>query len=73
VLLAVVISSKLLIVTSLSHDSSKPRLFKAVEVDTMGLLGFFFFVELYEWSSKGDIGRKYGFRSVVQKEDYVKN
>jgi hypothetical protein len=29
-------------------------LFKAVEVDTTGLLGFSFLVELNVWSSKGD-------------------
>jgi hypothetical protein len=53
---AIVVASKLLVVTGLSHDSSKPLLFKAVEVDTTGLLGFSFVVELYAWCSKGDIG-----------------
>jgi hypothetical protein len=53
---AIVISSKLLIVTSLSHDGSKPLLFKAVEVDTTCLLGFSFFVELDTWSSEGNVG-----------------
>jgi hypothetical protein len=65
---AVVISSKLLVVTGLSHDSSKPLLFKAVEVDTTGFLDFSFFVELYVWSFEGDVGRQYGFRFVDQKE-----
>jgi hypothetical protein len=55
--LAIVISSKLLVVTSLSHDGSKPMLFKAVEVNTTCLLGFSFLVELDVWSSKGDVGR----------------
>jgi hypothetical protein len=32
---AIVIESKLLVVTSLSHDGSKPLLFKVVEVDVM--------------------------------------
>jgi hypothetical protein len=59
--IAVVISSKLLVVTSLSHDSSKPLLLKVVEVDATGLLGFSFFVELYAWSSERDVGRQYGF------------
>jgi hypothetical protein len=66
--IAVVISSKLLVVVGLPHDSSKPLLFKAIEVDTTGLLCFFFFVELYAWSSEGDVGRQYGFRSIDQKE-----
>jgi hypothetical protein len=65
---AVVISSKLLIVTRLSHDSSKPLLFKVVEVDTTGSPDFSFFVKLYAWSSKGDVGRQYGFRSIDQKK-----
>jgi hypothetical protein len=52
-----VVSSKLLVVTGLSHDSGKPLLFKVVEVDATGLLGFTFFVELYAWSSEGDINR----------------
>jgi hypothetical protein len=66
--IAVVISSKLLVVMGLSHDSNKPLLFNVVEVDTTGLLGFSFFVKLYVWSSKGDIGKQYGFRSIDQKK-----
>jgi hypothetical protein len=53
---AIVIASKLLIVTSLSHDGSKPLLFKAIEVHATCLLGFSFLVELYAWGSKGDVG-----------------
>jgi hypothetical protein len=53
---AVVIASKLLVVMSLSHDGSKPLLFEIVEVDTTCLLGFSFLIELYAWSSKGDVG-----------------
>jgi hypothetical protein len=52
---AVVVASKLLIVTSLSHDGSKPLFFKAVEVDVTCLLGLSFLVELYAWSSEGDV------------------
>jgi hypothetical protein len=51
----IVVASKLLVVTSLSHDGSKPLLFKAIEVDATCLLGFSFLVELDAWSSKGDI------------------
>jgi hypothetical protein len=54
---AVVVASKLLVMTSLPHDSSKTLLFKAVEVDAMGLLGFSFLEELHAWSSEGDVGR----------------
>jgi hypothetical protein len=54
---AVVISSKLLVVTGLSHDSSKSLFFEAVEVDTACLLGLSFLVELDAWSSEGNIGR----------------
>jgi hypothetical protein len=53
---AIVVASKLLVMTSLSHDGSKPLLFKAVEVDATCLLGLSFLVELDVWSSKGDIG-----------------
>jgi hypothetical protein len=53
---AIVIASKLLILTSLSHDGGKPLLFEAVEVDATCFLGFSFLVELYAWSSKGDVG-----------------
>jgi hypothetical protein len=47
----VVISSKLLIVTDLSHDCSKSLFFEAVEVDAACLLGLSFLVELDAWSS----------------------
>jgi hypothetical protein len=52
----VVISSKLLIMTGLSHDGSKSLFFEAIEVDTTCLLGLSFLVELDAWSSKGDVG-----------------
>jgi hypothetical protein len=54
--IAIMISSKLLVVTSLSHDSSEPLFFKAVEVDPTCLLSFSLFVELDAWSSKSDVG-----------------
>jgi hypothetical protein len=54
---AVVISSKLLIVTSLSHDGNKSLFFEAIEVDATCLLGLSFLVELDAWSLKGDVGR----------------
>jgi hypothetical protein len=54
--IAIMISSKLLIVMSLSHDGSKPLLFKAIEVDATCLLSFSFLIELDVWSSKGDVG-----------------
>jgi hypothetical protein len=53
--IAIVITSKLLVVTSLSQDGSKPLLFEAIEVDAMCLLVFSFLVELDAWSSKGDV------------------
>jgi hypothetical protein len=56
VYVAVVIASKLLVVAGLSHDSSEPLFFKAVEVGAACLLGFSFLVELDAWSSKGDVG-----------------
>jgi hypothetical protein len=52
---AIMVASKLLVVTSLSHDGSKPLLFKAVEVDATCLLGLSFLVELDASSSKGDV------------------
>jgi hypothetical protein len=53
---AIVIAPKLLVVTGLSHDSSQPLLFEAVEVDATCLLGLSFVVQLDAWSSKGDVG-----------------
>jgi hypothetical protein len=52
---AIVVASKLLVVTSLFHDGSKPLLFKAVEVDATCLLGLSFLVKLDASSSKGDV------------------
>jgi hypothetical protein len=54
---AIMIASELLVVTGLSHDSSEPLFFEAVEVDVVCLLGLSFLVELDAWSSKGDVGR----------------
>jgi hypothetical protein len=53
--IAIVIPSELLVVTSLSHNDSKPLFFKAVEVDSTCLLSFSFLVEFDAWSSKGDV------------------
>jgi hypothetical protein len=58
---AIMIASKLLIMTSLSHDDGKPLLFEVVEVDATWLLGFSFLVELDAWSSKGNDSRQYSF------------
>jgi hypothetical protein len=55
------VASKLLVVTSLSHDSSESLFFEAVEVDAACLLGLSFLVELDLWSSESDIGRMYSF------------
>jgi hypothetical protein len=41
---------------------------ETVEVDATSLLGLSFLVELNSWSPKGDVGRKYGFRSIDQKK-----
>jgi hypothetical protein len=65
---AIMKASKLLVVTSLSHDSNKPLFFMVIEVDPTCLLDFSLFVELDAWSSKGDVDGYYGFRSVDQKE-----
>jgi hypothetical protein len=50
------VPTKLLVVASLPHNSYPSFLFKIVQVDTMGFLGFSFLVELYAWSSEGDVG-----------------
>jgi hypothetical protein len=65
---AIMISSKLLVVMGLSHGSSKSLFFEAVEVDTACLLGLSFLVELDAWSSEGDVGGQHGFQSIDQKE-----
>jgi hypothetical protein len=54
---AVVITSKLLIMTGLSHDCNKSLLFEAVEVDTARLFGLSLLIELDAWSSKGNVDR----------------
>jgi hypothetical protein len=58
---AIMVASKLLVVTSLSHDGGESLFFEAVEVDAVCLLGLSFLVELDPWSSESDIGRKYNF------------
>jgi hypothetical protein len=50
------VTTKLLVVASLSHDNGHSLFLEAVEVDTMSFLGFTFFIQLYAWSSKGDVG-----------------
>jgi hypothetical protein len=52
---AIMTTSKLFVMTSLSHDSSKPLLFEVVEVDAACLFSLSFLVELDVWSSKGDV------------------
>jgi hypothetical protein len=47
--------------TGLSHDSGESLFFETAEVDATCLLGLSFLVELNLWSSKSDVGRKYGF------------
>jgi hypothetical protein len=56
----IVIPTKLLVVTGLSHDGSHSLLFKDVEVDTTSLLGLSLLVELDAWSSEGDVSGQYG-------------
>jgi hypothetical protein len=58
---AIMVASKLLVVTSLSHDGGESLFFEAVEVDAVCFLGLSFFVELDPWSSESDISRKYNF------------
>jgi hypothetical protein len=52
----IVIAFKLLVVTSLFHDGSKPLFSKVVEVDVTCLLGLSFLVLQDAWSSKGAVG-----------------
>jgi hypothetical protein len=58
---AVMVTTELLVMTSLSHDGGDSLFFEAVEVDASCLLGLSFLVELDPWSSESDVGRKYGF------------
>jgi hypothetical protein len=43
---AIVIASELLVVTGLSHDSSKSQFIEAIEVDAACFLGLSFLIEL---------------------------
>jgi hypothetical protein len=52
---AIVVALELLVVTSLSHNSSESLFFEAV--DAMCLLGLSFLVDLDAWSSEGDVSR----------------
>jgi hypothetical protein len=54
---AIMITTWLLVVTSLSHDGSESSFFEAVEVDASCLLGLSFLVELDPWSSESGVGR----------------
>jgi hypothetical protein len=58
---AIMITTYLLVMTSLSHDSGESLFFEIVEVDATCLLGLSLLVELNLWSSESDISRKYGF------------
>jgi hypothetical protein len=49
---AVMIASKLLIVTGLSHDCSKSLFFEAIKVSTACLFGLSLLVELNAWSQR---------------------
>jgi hypothetical protein len=55
--IAIMIATKWLVVTSLSHDDNKSLFFEAIKVDVACLLSLSFLVELDAWSSKGDVGR----------------
>jgi hypothetical protein len=47
--------TKLLVVTSLSHDGGESLFFEAVEVDAACLFGLSFLVELDPWRFLSDI------------------
>jgi hypothetical protein len=47
--------------TGLSHDNGESLFFETIKVDPTCSLGLSFLIELNLWSSKGDVGRKYGF------------
>jgi hypothetical protein len=54
---AIMVATKLLVVTSLSHDDGESLFFEAVEVDAACLFGLSILVELDPWSSEGDVSR----------------
>jgi hypothetical protein len=54
---AIMVATKLLVVTSLSHDGGESLFFEAVEVNAVCLFSLAFLVELDLWSSEGDVGR----------------
>jgi hypothetical protein len=51
------VATKLLVVTSLSHDGDEYLFFEDVEVDAACLFGLSFLVELDPWFFKADVGR----------------
>jgi hypothetical protein len=57
----IMVASKLLVMTSLSHDGGESLFFETVEVNAACLLSLSFLEELDPWSSESDVGRKYSF------------
>jgi hypothetical protein len=55
--IAIMVETKLLVVTSLSHDGGESLFFEAVEVDAACLFGLSCLIELDLWSFEGDVGR----------------
>jgi hypothetical protein len=55
---AIMVASKMLVMTRLSHDGGESLFFETVEVNAACLLGLSFPVEQDPWSSESDIGRK---------------
>jgi hypothetical protein len=55
--IAIMVETKLLVVTSLSHDGGESLFFEAVEVDAACLFGLSCLIELDPWSFEGDVGR----------------
>jgi hypothetical protein len=53
----IMVATKLLVVTSLSHDGDEYLFFEDVKVDAACLFGLSFLVELDPWFFKADVGR----------------
>jgi hypothetical protein len=61
---AIMVATKLLVVTSLYHDGGESLFFEVVEVDAECLFGLSFLVELDPWSFEGDVGSESASRPL---------
>jgi hypothetical protein len=53
----IIVATKMLVMTSLSHNGGESLFFEVVKVDAACLFGLSFLIELDPWSFEGDVSR----------------